>query len=70
MGSSAYHLALPDGIEIHLVFHVSCLKELLGFGDNTITTQTLVTSEELSSKPHVLERILNVKTIYIRTKII
>ena len=58
ISSSAYHLALPHGVEIHLVFHVSHLKELLGFGDNTVTTETLVTSKELSSKPHLPERIL------------
>ena len=62
IGSSAYRLDLPDGVEIHLVFHVSRLKELLGSADNTVTTETLVTSEELASKPHVPERILNVKT--------
>ena len=38
IGSSTYRLTLPDGVEIHPVFHVSRLKELLGFGDNTITT--------------------------------
>ena len=62
IGSSTYHLALPYGAKIHLVFHVSRLKELLGFCNNTVTIETLVTSEEVSSKPHVSERILNVKT--------
>ena len=60
IGSSAYRLALPDGVEIHLVFPVSCLKELHGLGDNTVITETLVTFEELSTKPHVPERILDV----------
>ena len=55
-------ICLIDGVEIHPVFHVSRLKELLGSGNNTVTTETLVTSEELSSKPHVPERILDVKT--------
>ena len=55
MGSSAYRLALPDGVEIHPVFHVRRQKELLGSGDNTVTTETLVTFEELSTKPHVPE---------------
>ena len=34
----------------------------LGSGDNTVTTETLVTSEELSSKPCVPKRILDIKT--------
>ena len=51
-------------------FHVSCLKELLGSSNNTVTITTLVTSEELSSKPHVPERIVNVKTKNLHTKVI
>ena len=47
---------------------ISHLEELLGSSNNTITTETLVTSEELSSKPHVPERILNVKTKNLLTK--
>ena len=70
IGSSAYHLTLPDGVEIHPVFHVSCLKELLDFGDNTVTTENLVTSEDLSSEPHVPERVLDVKTKNLCTKVI
>ena len=31
-------------------------------GDKTVTTETLVTSEELAFKPHVPERIRDVKT--------
>ena len=31
IGSSTYHLALPDGVEIHLVFHVSHLKRIAWF---------------------------------------
>ena len=70
IGSSTYRLALPDGVEIHPVFHVSRLKEFLGSNNNTVTTETLVTSEELSTKPHVPERILDVKTKHLRTKVI
>ena len=33
-------------------------------------TETLVTCDELSSKPHVLERTLDVKTKKLRTKVI
>ena len=46
--SSSYFLALLDGVEIYLVFHVSRLKELLGSSDNTVTTETLVTSKDLA----------------------
>ena len=62
IGSSAYRLALLDGVEIHPIFHVNRLKELMGSCNNTITTKTLVTSEELASKPHVPKRFLDVKT--------
>ena len=70
IGSSAYRLNLPNGVEIHPVFHVSRLEELLGFDDNTVTIETLVTSQELDSKPHVPERVLDVKMKNLRSKII
>ena len=69
IGSSAYRLDLPNGVEINPVFHVSRLKELLSSGDNTVTTETLVTCEELASKPHVPERILDVKMKHLHFKI-
>ena len=47
---------------------MSRLKELLGSGDNTVTTETLVTSEDLSLKSHVPEKILDLKTKKLRTK--
>ena len=56
IGSSPYHLDLPPDIKVYLIFHVSLLKELLGSGDNSVS---LVTLEDLSSKPHRLERILD-----------
>ena len=46
---------------MYLGFHVSHLKELLGSSDNIITIETLVTLEDLTSKRHVPQRILNVK---------
>ena len=68
--SSACRLTLLEGVEIHPVFHVSRLKELLGSGDNTVTTETLVTSKDLPSKPHVPKRILDVKTKHLCSKLI
>ena len=56
IGSSPYHLDLPPDIKVYLIFHVSLLKELLGSGDNSVS---LVTLEDLSSKPQKLETILN-----------
>ena len=50
-----YRLTLPNGVEIHPIFHVSRLKELLGSCNNTITTKTLVTSEDLASN-HMYQR--------------
>ena len=70
IGSLAYRLTLHDGIEIYLVFHISHLKELLCYGDNTVTTETLVTSEDLASKPQLPKRIFDVKTKHLHSKTI
>ena len=43
IGSSAFCLALSNGVEIHPVFHVSSLRLFFGSGENTITTETLNT---------------------------
>ena len=51
-------------------FHVNRLNELLGFGNNTVTTETLVNFEDLPSKPHVPEKILDVKTKHLCFKTI
>ena len=37
IGSSAYCLDLLEGVSIHLVFHVSHLKELMGSNKNIVT---------------------------------
>ena len=55
VGSSTYHLALPHKVGIHPVFYASRLKPFLGFGENTITVQDLVTLVDFSYKPHVPE---------------
>ena len=68
IGSSA-SLVLMASKSIQFCY-VSHLKELLGSSDNTITTKTLVTSEELSSKAHVPETILDVKKKHLCSKII
>ena len=63
IGSSVYHHVFPYGVEIHPGFHVSRLQELLGFGDhNTFAIEILVTYEDLASKSHVPQNILDVKT--------
>ena len=61
IGSSTYCLDLQVGIKFHLVFHISHLKELLGFDDNLAYIKTLVTFGELSFKPYLPKRILDVK---------
>ena len=45
ISSSAYHLDFLNGVDVHIVFHVSCLKEPLGF-DNTITIKRSGNSQE------------------------
>jgi hypothetical protein len=65
--SSAYHLNLPPGVDIHPVFHVSHLKELLGFNDNMVTSKDLVIYEDLASKPYSPEKILDSRTKILRS---
>ncbi len=55
VGSSAHHLALPHGVGIHSVFHLSRLKEFLRSDDNTVTFHDLVTFKDFSYKLHVPE---------------
>ena len=64
IGSSIYRLDRPIGIKVHLVFHVTRLKELLGSDDSSFSIKTLVTLEDLSSKPHEPERILDSPELY------
>ena len=52
------------------VYFFSEKKNLLGSSDITITTKTLVTFDDLASKQHVLERILDVKMKHLHSKII
>ena len=59
IGSSVYRLDRPTGIKVHLVFHVGRLKELLGFHYNAVFIKTLVTLEDLLSKLHGPDRILD-----------
>ena len=59
IGSSVYHLNLQSSIKVHPIFHFSRSKYLLGSEGNLVLTKTLVTFEDLSSKPHKLERILD-----------
>ena len=63
-----YFISLPNDLEIHTILNVSHLKELLGFDNNTVTTKTFVTFEDLASKPHVPKKILDVKTKHLHSK--
>ena len=68
IGSSAYHLDQPDGVDVHLVFHLSHLKELLRSDDNMVIFKDLVIHEDLASKPHSPEEILDSRTKNLRSK--
>ena len=59
--SSTWHLDLIANIKVHPIYHVNRFKELLGYGDNLVSIKTLVTFDNLASKPHKLERILDSK---------
>lgn len=39
IGSMAYKLELPPSSQVHLVFHVSCLKKVIG---DKISVQTIL----------------------------
>ena len=43
--SFGYLLDLPSGVNVHPIFHVSCLKGLLGFEDNIVTIKGLAIHE-------------------------
>ncbi|KAM2556739.1 hypothetical protein TB2_013926 [Malus domestica] len=45
VGPVAYKLKLPEGIKIHHVFHVSCLKRHMGNVDSPITALPTLTDE-------------------------
>ena len=63
-----YHLALPHNVGFHLVFQVNSLKQVLDFGDNTITIKDLIINlEDLSHKPHVPKQILDSRTKLLRS---
>ena len=48
IGQTAYKIDLPSIVRVHPVFHVSCLKEALGGGDQLISPQDLIAVEDLS----------------------
>ena len=55
IGALAYFLDRLASIKVHLVFH-------LGFDDNSVFVKTLITFDDLASKPHRPKRILDSKT--------
>ena len=52
------------------MFYVSRLEELIGSCDNIVTTKNLITFEEFTSKAHVQNKVLDVKTKQLRSKIV
>lgn len=68
VGEVAYELELPPGSRIHNIFHVSCLKKMLGQQvTTTIELPPLDDEGHLGSKPEAIlerrERKLRSKTI-------
>ena len=65
--SAAYFLDLPDRADVLPVFHVTRLKELI-CSNSIVTMKHLVPHEDLSSKPHSLEKICDARTKILRSK--
>ena len=61
-------LILSMDISIHLIFHGSHLKELLGSYGNIVTIEDLVNHEYLSANVHFMENNLNVVTKHLGTR--
>ena len=67
-GSFASHLDLLDGLNVHPILFVSCLKGLTSFNNNIITTKDVVTREDLSFKPYLVEKLLDSQTKHLKSK--
>ena len=59
VGSVAYKLALPEGSQVHPMFHVSRLRKRLYEQDQVIDSGILVDYEEPAVLPHEPEKVLD-----------
>lgn len=58
---------MPCNLKVHLVFHVSRLKKLLGAEDHLVTPQELIEVKDLTFVPHEYESILGALINNLRT---
>ena len=70
IGPNAYRLDLPSNVMVHPVFHVSRLKEAIGYDDNVVPPSNLSTLEDDHFSPHEPEKILDHRARNLRSKVV
>ena len=55
---------------VHPVFHVSRLKEMIGYDDNVVPPSNLSTLDDDNFSPHELEKILDHRARNLRSKVV
>ena len=61
IGSSTYNFDLLNGVNFHLVFHISCIKGITSSSDNIVTIKDLVTHKDYYPKLYLPEKFLMLK---------
>ena len=70
IGPNAYRLDFPSNVMVHPVFHVSKLKEVIGYDDNVIPPSNLWTFEHDHFSSNEPEKILDHRARNLRSKVV